>query len=66
MARLQNNKSILSELKINLVVRKFKITEINAYNLFGKRTVRPSHLIMKYQPCGKRSQGRPIKRLLDR
>jgi len=23
------------------------------------------HLIMKYQPCGKWSQGRPLKRLLD-
>ena len=23
------------------------------------------HLIRKYQPCGKRSQGRPLKRLLD-
>jgi len=23
------------------------------------------HLIMKYQPCGKRIQGRPLKTLLD-
>jgi len=27
---------------------------------------RPPHLTVKYQPCGKRSQGRTLKRLLDR
>jgi len=43
--------------------RKFKITEINGYNVSGEWT--DCHLIMKYEPCGKRSQGRHITRLLD-
>jgi len=27
--------------------------------------LRPLHFAMKYQPCGRRNQGRPFKRLLD-
>ena len=36
--------------------------------MFGECTKidRPLHLIMKYQPCGKRSQGRPLEIPLDR
>jgi len=64
MARLQNNESILSELKINPVVKKIQ----NYGSKWTQRTWRMDrrpHLIMKYEPCGKRSQGQPIKRLLD-
>ena len=30
-----------------------------------RQTDRLPHLIVKYQPCGKRSQGQPLKRLPD-
>jgi hypothetical protein len=54
---------IFSELKINPVVKKIKITEMNGYNMFGEWTEPVT--ITKYQPCGKRSQGLPLIRLLD-
>jgi hypothetical protein len=39
--------------KLTQLQRKFKMTEINGYNMFGERTVRQPHLVVKYQPCGK-------------
>ena len=32
------NEDILLEIKINTVVKKFRITEITVYNLFSERT----------------------------
>jgi len=40
------------------------MTEINEYKFRRMDTDRLPHLIMKYKPCGRRSQGRPFKRLL--
>jgi hypothetical protein len=34
----KTDEDILSELKINPVVKKIKITEINGYNMFGECT----------------------------
>jgi hypothetical protein len=40
---IKTNEDILSELHINPAVKKFKITEINEYNVFGDWTERDCH-----------------------
>ena len=61
----KTSEDILSKLKTNPVVKKIK----NYGNKWIQHVQRmdrdrPPHLIVKYQPCGKRSQGQPLKTLL--
>ena len=42
----------------------FTVTKYMMFSGGQRQTDRLPHLIMKYQPCGKRSQGRPLKRFL--
>jgi hypothetical protein len=62
----KTNDDILPELKINPRVNKFQ-NYVNKWIQLVQRMDRDRlpHLIVKYQLCGKRSQGRPLKRLLD-
>jgi len=48
-------KIFYQNLKLTQLYRKFQVTKINGYNMFGvwTETDRLPHLIMKYQPCGK-------------
>jgi len=60
------NEDILSEHKIYPVVKKMqnyrnKLTQ-HAWQMDRDRL---PHFIMTYKPCGKHSQGQPLKRLLD-
>jgi hypothetical protein len=62
----KTNDDILSENEINPTVNKFQ----NYRNKLIRHVQRIDrdrlpHLIVKYQPCEKRSQGRPLKRLPD-
>ena len=63
MKGYQTDEYILSKLEINLFVTKIQ----NYRNSWIQRMDRDRlpHLIMKYEQCGKRSQRRPLKRLLD-
>jgi hypothetical protein len=56
----KTNENILSELKINPVVKKIP-NYINKW-IHVPRTDRDSliYFIMNYEPCGKRSQRRPL------
>jgi hypothetical protein len=62
----KRNQDITEELKIQPVMEK-----INSYNNKWIQYVRRMdrarlpHAILKYQPAGRRNQGRPLKRLLD-
>ena len=56
----KTNEDILSQLKINTVVKKIK-SYGNELIQHVRRMYRDTHLITNY-----RSQGRPLKRLLDR
>ena len=56
-------KIFYQNLKLTESQRKFKLTEIHGYSLWQMNGERPSHLIMKYRPCGKRSQGQCLKGL---
>jgi len=59
------NEDILSELKINPVVKKIKnYRNTWIQHVWRMDRYRLPHLIMKYPPCGKRCQGWPLKRLL--
>jgi len=62
----KTNEDMSSEPKINSAVKKIQ-NYINKWiqHVWRMETGRLPHLIRKYQPCGKRSQGRPLKRLLD-
>jgi hypothetical protein len=66
----KTSEDIFSELKINPFVKKIqnygnkRIQHVRRMDR-DRQTDRLPHLIMKYKPCGKRSQGRPFKRLLD-
>jgi hypothetical protein len=58
------NEDILSGLNINPVA---KISQNCRNKLIHVRQMdrdRPPHLIIKYRPCGKGSQGRPLKILI--
>jgi hypothetical protein len=61
----KTTKIFCQNLKLTQLQRKFKNTETNGYT-FGEWTEIDflPHLIMKYQPRGKRSQGRPLESLL--
>jgi hypothetical protein len=61
----KTNENILSELKTNPVVKKIK-NYINKW-IHVRRTDRDSliYFIMNYEPCGKRSQRRPLEDPLD-
>jgi hypothetical protein len=53
----RTNEYISSELKLAQLYRKFRITEMNGYMIDEwAETDRLPQLILKYQPCGKRSQ----------
>jgi len=55
---------ILSELKINPVAKKIQNCRNKWIQQFQHTDRdRLPHLIMKYQPCEKQSQGQPLKRL---
>jgi hypothetical protein len=56
----KTNEDILSELKINPLVKKIQ-NYINKW-IHVRRTVRdsPIRFIMNYEPCGKGSQRRPL------
>jgi hypothetical protein len=62
----KTNEDILSELKINPLVKKIQIW-INKWIQHIQRMDgdRLPHSVMKYQPCGKRSQRLTLRRLLD-
>ena len=62
----KTNKYTLSEIKISPVVKKIQ-NYLNTLIKHFRRMNRDRlpHLIMKYQPFGKRSQGRSVKRLLE-
>jgi hypothetical protein len=62
----KTNEDMSSEPKINPVVKQIQ-NYINKWiqHVWQMDRGRLPHLIRKYQPCGKRSQGRPLKRLLD-
>ena len=62
----KTNDDILPELKMNPIVNKFQ-NYVNKCIQLVQRMDRDRlpHLIVKYQPCGKRSQGRPLKSLPD-
>jgi thiaminase len=65
----KTNEDILSELKINLKKIKNYRNECvqHVRRMYrDRRTDRLANLITKYQPCEIRSQGLPLKRLLDR
>jgi len=62
----KTNEGILSELKINPVMKKIKNYGNKLVQHFRRMEKdRPPHSNMKYQPCGKRSKERPLKRLLE-
>jgi len=54
----KTNENISSELTINPAVKKIQ-NYMNklVQNVWRMDRDRPTHLVMKYQPCGKRSQG---------
>ena len=61
----QTNEDVLSEHKFNTAWKKIKNYRnkwIQRVRLMDRDRLR--HLIIKYLPCGKRSQGRPLRRLL--
>jgi hypothetical protein len=61
------NEDILSELEIKPVVKQtqnYKNKWVQHVTRMDKDRLR--HLIMKYQPCGKRRQRRALKRLINR
>ena len=61
----KTNEDILSELNINPVMKKIKNYRNKWIGVWRINRDRLPHLIMKYQPCGKQSQRRSLKRLLD-
>jgi len=67
IARQKTIQDILLELKINPVVKKIEnYRDEWKKHVLGngqQQTDRLPHVIMKYQPCGERSEGRPLKRL---
>jgi hypothetical protein len=64
--KITKNEDILSEFKINPVVKKIQNYRNKCIRHVRRMyTDRLAHLIMKYQPCGKRRQGRSPKRFID-
>ena len=62
----KTNENILSELKINPAVKKIQNCGNNlVQHVRWMDRDRLAHLVMKYEPCGKQSQGWTYKRLLD-
>jgi hypothetical protein len=61
----KTNKDILLYLKINPVVKKIQNHRNKWIKYLGEWTDRLLNLVIKYQPFRKRSQGQPLKRLLD-
>jgi hypothetical protein len=62
----KTNEDVLSALKISPVVKKIENCRSKWMHVRGIDRDSLPHFIMKYEPCGKRSQGRTLKRLLDR
>jgi len=62
----KTNGYILSELKINAIVKKiqnYRHKWVRHFRRMDRDRLR--HFIMQYQPCGKRSQGRHLRRFLE-
>jgi hypothetical protein len=60
------NEDILSEHKINPVGKKMQnYKNKSTQHVWQMDRDRLLRLIMTYKPCGKQSQGQPLKRLLD-
>jgi len=55
----KTNEDILSEPKINPVVKKTQ-NYINKLDICSANRDSPKRFIMNYEPCGKRSQSRPL------
>ena len=61
----KTNEDISSELKINPIVKKIQNYIHKWIQQCSANGRRRTATLMKYQTCGKRNQGRPLKRLLD-
>ena len=65
----ETSADVMSELKISPVVKKIQnYRTLNRYKILGKWTAtnrQTNTLNCEYQPCGKRTPGRTIKRLQD-